>query len=86
VKADLLQLRHRGGGAGDKAGRAPAVRSMTRPIALAANPKPRVCIAMRLELMIVMEHSLTLASAPACVAVAIAHFISSEMVHLIHTV
>jgi hypothetical protein len=33
--------------------------------------------------MIVMEHPL--ASAPACVAAPIAHFISSEMVHLIET-
>jgi hypothetical protein len=54
---------------------------MTRTIALAANPKPRVCIAVRRPVMILTEHPL--ASAAAYVAVPIPHFISSEMVHLI---
>src|ERR1700704_416427 len=57
---------------------------MTRPIALAAIPKPRVCIGVLLPVLIVMEHPL--ASAPTCVAAPIADFISSEMVDLIQTV
>jgi hypothetical protein len=68
-----------------------AVRPMTRPIALAANPKPRVWSAVRRPVMIAIakpsksaaEHFLP--SAAAYVAAPVPHFISPEMVHLIET-